>query len=361
LHHLKSKLKFMRRTKLLVVAITLFTLLHACGNEESITPEENTTTTATTSTPDQSNAKVGAAGISGINWADGRDNFVDGWIIPSGLTSSETYSSASAKANAIISGIQRNISGVNTVRLPINPPSVTERWWGSYTGAIDMTLSKGMKVILGCWESSSSKDGRIDNTTAFWNMWTTVIRKYGSNGNVYFEVFNEPHGYTLSQLTSIYVQFLSRFPNVPRGRILLSGTGYSENVTGVGRDSRFNGCLLSLHNYAYWGSRSTAGWESDWRSRMGQYKNRTVVTEFGAPMNSRKDYRNGSQSNNEIAYIVGSSNVFRNDQVASVYWPGLRDDDPYSLLQRGGNGTNINVWTVNASGVFRVRYGWGLL
>ena len=27
---------------------------------------------------------VGAAGISGLNWADGRDNFVDGWVIPSG-------------------------------------------------------------------------------------------------------------------------------------------------------------------------------------------------------------------------------------------------------------------------------------
>lgn len=351
----------MKKLNLAVVAFMLFTLLHACVSEEVMTPEKETATTSTVTTTDQSNAKVGAAGISGINWADGRDNFVDGWVIPSGLTSSDTYSSASAKANAIITGFKNNMSGINTVRLPINPPSVAERWWGIYTGAIDMTLSKGMKVILGCWESSNSKDGRIDNATAFWNMWTTVIKKYGGNSNVYFEVFNEPHGYTLSQLTSIYAQFLSKFPNVPRGRILLSGTGYSENVTGVGADSRFNGCLLSLHNYAYWGSRSTAGWENDWRSRMGNYKSRIVVTEFGAPMSSRKDYRNGSQSDNEIAYIVGSSNVFRNDQVASVYWPGLRDNDSYSLLRRGGSGNNITISTVNASGVFRVRYGWGLL
>jgi hypothetical protein len=77
-------------------------------------------------------------------------------------------------------------------------------------------------------------------------------------------------------------------------------------------------------------------------------------------MNSGKDYQNGSQSDNEIAYIVGSSNVFRNNGIASVYWPGLRDNDSYSIQTRGGSGNNITLTTVNSSGVFRVRYGWGL-
>lgn len=348
-------MKSMQRT----VGIALLTLLAACSSEP-VAVSIPGAATAEASTRNSPTAKVGAAGISGVNWADGRDNFVDGWVIPSGLTASETYSSASAKANAIITGFQNNIAGINTVRLPINPPSVAESWWGSYTGAIDMTLSKGMKVILACWESASSRDGKIDNTTAFWTMWTTVVNKYGGNANVYFEVFNEPHGYTLSQLTAIYAEFLSRFPNVPRGRILLGGTGYSENVTGIGADSRFSSCLLSLHNYAFWATRTTAGWESDWRSRMGSYASRTVVTEFGATMNSGKDYQNGPQSDNEIAYIVGSSNVFRNDKVASVYWPGLRDNDSYSLLRRGGSGTNITISTVSSTGVFRLRYGWGL-
>jgi hypothetical protein len=77
-------------------------------------------------------------------------------------------------------------------------------------------------------------------------------------------------------------------------------------------------------------------------------------------MNSGKDYQNGSQSDNEIAYIVSTSDVCRNDKIASVYWPGLRDNDSYSLLKRGGSGTSITISTVNSSGVFRLRYGWGL-
>ena len=307
-----------------------------------------------------STESVGAAGISGLNWADGRDNFVDGWVIPSGLTAGDSYSTVAAKTDAILNGFSGRVSGVNTIRIPVNPPSVAESWWGSYTGAIDKATSKGWKVIIACWESASSKDGKIDNTTNFWNMWTTIVNKYQGNGNVYFEPFNEPHGYSLSQLTGIYAQFLSNFPNVPKSRIILDGQGYSENVTGVGADSRFNSCLLGLHNYAYWATHSAADWRADWRNRIGSYGSRTVITEFGATMNSGKDYQNGSQSDNEIAYIVSTSDVCRNDKIASVYWPGLRDNDSYSLLKRGGSGTSITISTVNSSGVFRLRYGWGL-
>ena len=319
---------------------------------DSDTPADDTQTASTES--------VGAAGIAGLNWADGRDNFVDGWVIPSGLTASDSYSTVAAKTDAILNGFASRVSGVNTIRIPINPPSVAQSWWGSYTGAIDKATAKGWKVIIGCWEGASSKDGIIDNITDFWTMWTTVVNKYQSNGNVYFEPFNEPHGYSLSALESIYAQFLSTFPNVPRGRIVLDGQGYSENVTGVGADSRFSSCLLGLHNYAYWATHSAADWRTDWRNRIGSYGSRTVITEFGATMNSGKDYQNGSQSDNEIAYIVATSDVCRNDKIASVYWPGLRDGDSYSLLNRGGSGTSITISTVNASGVFRVRYGWGL-
>lgn len=315
------------------------------------TPTDNTTVT---------NEAVGAAGISGLNWADGRDNFVDGWVIPSGLTAGDDSNTVAAKTEAVLNGFTTNINGVNTIRIPINPPSVADSWWGRYSAVIDKATSKGYKVIIACWEAASTRDGIIDNTTNFWAMWTTVVNKYQGNNKVYFEPFNEPYGYTLSQLTTIYAQFLSTFPNVPKGRIILGGQGYSENVTGVGADTRFSSCLLSLHNYAFWASRSAAEWRTDWRNRIGAYGNRTVITEFGAGMNSGKDYQNGSQSDNEIAYIVATSDVCRGDKIASVYWPGLRDGDSYSMLTRGGSGTNITISTVNASGVFRLRYGWGL-
>jgi hypothetical protein len=346
----------MKKTLIFLCSISIF--CSCTKNTADLTPANSLANAKPTSSA--TTMAVGAASIAGVNWADGRDNFVDGWVIPSGLTASDSYSTVNAKANSILSGFQTNMPGVNTVRLPINYPSVSQSWWSAYTGAIDAALNKGMKVIICCWDSASANDGLIDNMTNFWAMWQTVVNKYGSNSNVYFEVFNEPHGYSLSSLTTIYAQWLANYPSVAKGRVLLSGTGYSDNVTGVGADSRFTSCLLSLHNYAYWSTHSTAGWQTDWQNRYGSYGSRTLVTEFGATMNSGKDYQNGSQSDNEIAYIVGSSNVFRNNGIASVYWPGLRDNDSYSIQTRGGSGNNITLTTVNSSGVFRVRYGWGL-
>lgn len=350
----------MKKRYLLMLSI----LVCACSKDEVIDVNQTSSTEKeavieNTVKNNNTTAKVGAASIAGLNWADGRDNFVDGWVIPSGLEAADSYTTVVAKTNAILDGFTSKISGVNTIRIPINPPSVSESWWASYQGVIDKATSKGWKVIIACWESSSSKDGMIDNTTAFWSMWTTVVNKYQGNANVYFEPFNEPHGYTLAQLTTIYAQFLSTYPNVPKGRIILGGTGYSENVTGVGADSRFSSCLLGLHNYAFWATRSVTQWRADWRSRVGSYASRTVITEFGAGMNSGKDYQNGNQTDNEIAYIVATSDVCRTDKIASVYWPGLRDGDSYSLFTRGGSGSNITINTVNNSGVFRVRYGWG--
>jgi endoglucanase len=339
------------------IALLLFVGVR-CGTEEVSPEDRNISQNANART---SIAAVGAASIAGVNWADGRDNFVDGWVIPSGLASSDNYTTISAKANSILAGFQTNMPGVNTVRLPINPPSVLEAWWGAYNGAVDRAISRNMNVILACWESASSRNGLIDNATAFWQMWDVVIAKYGTNSRVFFEVFNEPHGYSLTDLTNIYAQFLSRYPNVSRGRIILGGTGYSENVTAVGADSRFSSCLLALHNYAFWNtSRTTvAAWEQDWRSRFGSYASRTVVTEYGATMTNGKNYTGAANNDHEIAYIQGATNVFRTDKVASVYWPGLRDGDSYAAQTRGGSGTNITLTTTNATGVQRIRYGWG--
>src|SRR5882724_11303585 len=128
--------------------------------------------------------------FAGVNWADTRDNYNSGWVIPDDLSASDSYATVQAKANKILAGFQNNL-GANTVRLPINPPSVAQSWWGSYTAAIDTAFSKGMKVIIAYW---SNNNGQIDSN--FWIMWTTVVNKYGSNGNAYFEIMNEPHGYS---------------------------------------------------------------------------------------------------------------------------------------------------------------------
>jgi endoglucanase len=303
-----------------------------------------------------------ASALKGVNWAADGDNFSDGILVLSGLTSSDSYATVSAKADAVLSGIQTN-TGANTVRLPVNYSTTSQAWWNSYTGVIDKAVAKGMNVILGYWEGNSSKDGRIDNTTQFWAMWQTIVTKYGSNSHVYFEIFNEPHGYTLTEWTTICAQWLSTYPAVPQGHILISGTSYSQDITGVGADSRFSGCLLSIHDYTFFSNgnlTTAAAWENRFKANIGSYSSRAVLTEFGVPMTGGKNYTGAIGADQEIAYLQGLSNQVRAYGMGSIYWPGIRNGDSYSMQQLNGTGTSLTVSNTNASGLSRLKYSWGV-
>src|SRR5687767_1928544 len=117
--------------KRITFSLYCFLLLMCSCSKKDVT---NNNTTPTPPAPPIPGVPVAMAGV---NWADARDNFVDGWIIPSGLEAGDDYNTVSAKADAVLTGFQTNMPGLNTVRLPINPPSVLDIWWSRYTGAID--------------------------------------------------------------------------------------------------------------------------------------------------------------------------------------------------------------------------------
>ena len=297
-------------------------------------------------------AVTSTAGFKGLNWADPDDNFEDGWVVVSGLSSSDNYATTKSKAGNIINAFQQR--GANTVRLPINPSTVLESWWNAYTGAIDTIAGKGMNVILAYWEGASSRDGLVDNTTQFWNMWQAVVNKYGGNSRVYFEVFNEPHGYSNTDLNNLYATWLNNYPSVPDERVLLDGAGYAQNVNVVGADSRLVNCILSYHNYTWFDNNKTT--VGDWEAAIESiaYPERTIVTEFGIPMTNGKNYINGAGTDREIAYYQGITNRVRAKSMGCVYWPGLRNGDSYSLLTLSGTSLTTN----NASGLSRLQYAW---
>lgn len=292
--------------------------------------------------------------FKGVNWADTRDNYNSGWVIPDGLAASDNYSQVYSIANNYIKAFQANL-GANTVRLPINPPSVSQSWWGAYRGAVDAALADGMKVIISAWTQSTST-GTITDMTAWNTMWSTVVGQYGGNGNVYFEPLNEPYGYSLSQWVSICSSWLSTFSSVPRGRVIISGTGYNDHVTGVGASSALNGTLLSLHYYGTWNNYTQESqWESDLNSRIGSYTSRTIIDEFGAPMTTGVNWLANHNGAVEQSYFAAVTDLSRADGMGNVYWAGLKTGDSYSMEYHNGSGLSNN----NASGVTQVRWGWG--
>ncbi len=311
-----------------------------------------------------STAVANTSQFRGVNWADSRDNFQSGVLYVSGLSASDTYSSALATGTSVMGQFVSKL-GANAVRMPINEATVSQ-YWSTYTGAIDAVLSKG-SVVLCYWDSA--KTNKPPDMTAYWNMWKTVVDKYGGNANAYFEVFNEPNMYSSSDLVSLYSSWLSQFSTIPRSRVILDGTGDAQNVPNVGSATALDGCLLAVHDYSFFGSdtwNSESQWESQFQGEVGSYSARTVCTEWGGPMTpgSKNGVSYGSldysksPTNYFEAYIRGMSNQLRTWNMGSFYWVGLKDGDWYSMTTRTGTGSSLVLTVPNASGLAQLQNSW---
>jgi endoglucanase len=306
-----------------------------------------------TSSADANPAGDPAANFRCGNWADQRDNFVNGNLQLSGLSSAtDTYATVLSKSGAILSGFQA-LAGANTVRIPINEPTVLGAWWSAYKGSIDAGTARGMKVIIAYW---AWHNGRMDDVTVFDTMWDAVVTAYVGNPRVYFQIFNEPFGYTGPALIDLAAQWIGRHPDVPKGRIIVAGTGYDGDVRQQGADARLNGTLLSLHIYPFSNAAQTsvAGWKSMLQTNLGAFGARTIVTEWGAPMTRGADYSVPGEGNNNGSFVTAMSQYLHDNQMGSCYWPVLRTADTWSLTTIAATGTNPSLTVTNASGLARI-------
>lgn len=299
-----------------------------------------------------------ASSFRGVNWAAPGDNYASGPVVPSGLSTSDSYARVYAITERMVHGFRKNL-GANTLRLPVNPASVgpASAWWDSYRAAIDAATASGFKVILSYWDETSANDGVIDDMTTWNQMWATLTTTYENNPLVYFEPMNEPYGYTDAEWIQICTSWLADYSYIPRGRVVISGTGYNDHVDTVGAATALDGTLLSQHYYGYWASYTTEdGWLGDLLPRIGPYAYRTIIDEAGAPMTTGLNY--GAHNGNQYtSYFAAVTDLARGMGMGLVYWPGLRTGDTYSMETLEPNGQLENT---NASGVAQLKWGFGL-
>jgi hypothetical protein len=291
----------------------------------------------------------------GVNWADPRDNYASDAVVPSGLKTTDDYRTVYRITTQMVGDFRKNL-GANTLRLPINPASVGTTWWRSYRATVDAATAAGNKVILSYWESDTAKDGLVDDVAAWNKMWDTVVKEYGRNPRVYFEPMNEPFGYTLDQWVSVASGWIARQRSVPRGHVVVSGSGYNDNVTGVGAAPALRGTLLSLHFYGFWAKDTEkSAWLANLSARLGSYTSRTIIDEAGAPMTIGLNY-GAHNGNTSTAYFAALTETARANRMGIVYWPGLRFGDSYSITSVGADGHLVNN---SVTGVAQLRWGWG--
>ncbi len=285
-------------------------------------------------------------GKGGCNWADARDNFVDDALFLSGWGPSDSLEQRRAKSLAIARAFKDQL-GATWVRLPINPATVCGPGWTAYGVAVDACLSSGLNVILCCWEGRAAKDGRVDDLDQFWAQWDRVVSLWSGDARVFFEPFNEPHGYSTSEWSALAAQWLSRYWQVPHERVLVGGTGYDDTLDALVADGRFSGCLFSLHLYAFWDSQSTrqtdAAWAEMLREKIAPGGSRVILTEFGVPLSTGIDYTTDllpttPEQRRDRSFLRGTAEALATLDNSWCYWPGYRIGDSYSLFAANGQG-----------------------
>jgi hypothetical protein len=282
----------------------------------------------------------------GVNWADPRDNYASDELVLSGLTSDMTPQEVTDASTTILTGFE-DLLGANTVRIPINPATVTDPWWESYRATIDTARAQGMTVILSYWEADDQKDGFIDDEDAYNAMWDTVIETYAEDEGVYVEPMNEPFGYSPEDWVTTATRFVQTYEeDIPRSRIIVSGSGYNDDVTVVGAAPDLEGTLLSLHFYGFWNDHTSYdAWYEDLQPRIGEYGPRTLISEAGSPMSVG------------LNYWGALTDTAREQDMGIVYWPGLRTGDSYSMTRQGDDGS---LEVSSETGLALLRWGWGL-
>ena len=375
------------------------------------------------------------ADFKGVNWADVQDNYRPSALVLTGMQATDDYSTVKAKAGPILDGFKK--LGANTVRLPINTYTVGTPAWSPYRGAIDAATDRGMKVILTYWEEEGPNahkgiitpdPGTTDATTRFDAMWDQVISEYGGQPLVYFEPMNEPYGYADGALaaynqhpssTQRWIDVADNWLNymhtdAPRDRVLIDGVGYGQHVAPIGDAPQFDGTLLSLHVYDFFGDwdptteKPIAGCyagnpipkiplvPNDGTNEynhcthaigeaIGSAANekRTVITEFGTwTLNGTfpkgdgtgRDYNHplGDPNSNpvgdphsadeKIDYLRAVTNFAHDKQLGAVYWPGLSktggNTDGYSLTHLNNTGGVTSLALNNPTLLDRLHYAW---
>jgi hypothetical protein len=166
--------------------------------------------------------------------------------------------------------------------------------------------------------------------------------------------------YTDAEWADLAAKWLDTYSKVPRNRVFVSGAGYNDHVTTVCADPRLKGTYLSLHHYGFWKDYATYDqWVADLKVRIGDCANRTVADEFGAFMTTGLDYNKKTPDNNFVNFMQAVTDTFRELKMGSVYWPGLRTDDMYSIQKLVGDPNRPWLATTNQSGADRLAWGWG--
>ena len=155
----------------------------------------------------------------------------------------------------------------------------------------------------------------------------------------YFDVFNEPSGYSAADFITLVVNWKAQYPSVPADHIVVAGTTTDTDVNVQGADTRLTASFLSLHIYDN-GTETAATAEANLKTHVGPYYGRTIVTEYAGG----------------TAFMQGLTTQMKAYAMGSCYWAGLEGTGGIAKLS--GTAPAYTLTVNNASTLSVIQSGW---
>jgi predicted esterase len=214
-------------------------------------------------------------------------------------------------------------------------------------------------------EEGTHGDGRPNDLTEMIKSWTAINKRFQNFPGIYYELFNEPFGYTQNaEGSKEYVsdmQEIIKGAKLPKDRCILDGLGYANNIAIVA-NSGWQG-ELAYHFYPSWmpdGLRTQENFSNRIQTELKNLSQRVHITEFGANLRMNSDYETytadgsiASQDRNALRGFHDAVIELRESGkgVKSTYhWHGWHNGDSYDMFDKASRGGASKVNKIQEDG-----------
>ena len=254
--------------------------------------------------------------------------------------------------------------GFTSVRLPINVVTANdEPSLLKMRAIVEATSSKSAVICMfGTGSDTTHGTGRVDSMSETIAAWSKVHAHFHDLLNVKYEIFNEPHGYSIgcnsppcgtkhSYLKDMLAVIAGA--QLPKDRCILDALGWAQDAQGLAALG-WTGAI-GYHFYSWWlpANATRAEFRALFDYQLRGLSNRTYVTEFGSALNSpNKDYEQPTTTDNNVCVLQGMDDAVRalrkkgEGVLGAFHWHGWENGDSFSFFNPGNANGSAGVHRV---------------
>lgn len=240
--------------------------------------------------------------------------------------------------------------GFTSIRLPINIATANDpRSLQTILGLVQAIGGSAVICMFGTGSLIAHGTGRVDNLPAAIGAWSKVHATLGSLPDVKYEIFNEPHGYTVgcnSPPCGTGASYLSDMRAViagaklPHDRCVLDSLGWAGDAHGLVKLG-WTG-LIGYHFYPWWlpANSTRKEFSSFFELQLAGISDRVLVTEFGGSLDAANtNYEEPTTTDNNVNCLQGMDDAVKafRERGAGIqgayHWHGWLDGDSFSFFE----------------------------